>query len=274
MNLVRKLCLVILFAACSLLVGCSEEEPTTVDDHDLTLSNTSNLPFLTGSYGVASNEVDYGPAQGYHARPTGFDDAPGIILIHEWWGLNDHIRATAEKLATHGYSVLAVDLYNGSTASTSSDAAKLSGSVDRASVLRNLRAAKAHLRSKGSNVTASLGFCFGGDQSMRFAYDEQRPDATVIFYGQPELNRTRLQRIDQPLLGVYGTNDSVVPIDDARSLDASLDNVTRHELLYYDGAEHAFANPSGESFNEEAAEQAWNETLTFFEAELNDGSRR
>ena len=103
---------------------------------------------------------------------------------------------------------------------------------------------------------------------MRFAYDEQRPDASIIFYGQPEVNESRLSRIDQPVLGVFGTNDSVVSVEEARSLDESLDNTTKNEFQYYEDAEHAFANPSGDSFNEEAASRAWNKTLEFLDESL------
>jgi len=256
------------------LVGCAapSNEPATntsvPDDHNLSLSDTSNLPFPAGNHSVEPRRVDYGVGQGYLASPTNDSDAPGIILVHEWWGLNEHIQATADKLASHGYQVLAVDMYNGSTAESASRAAELSGSVTENDSLRHLRSARTYFDEQGVGAVGTLGFCFGGDQTMRFATDEQNLDASAVFYGEPITNETRVRRIDHPFLGVFGENDSVVSVDRARDLDEALDNVTDHQLFYYEGASHAFANPSGESFNQEAARDAWTRTLQFFEDTL------
>ncbi len=255
-----------LVVATMILMGCSATEETI--PHGEAVADEPNLPFAPGEYETVNETVDYGPALGYKAQPSSQNAQAGVILIHEWWGLNNNIKETADKIASHGYNVLAVDLYNGSVATTPKQAQNLSSSVTETQALRNLRQAQRYLRGQGVERTASFGFCFGGDQSMRFAVDELSPDASVIYYGSPVLNASQLSTIDQPVLGVFGTDDSVVDVDDARRLDSLLDGVTDHDMYYYEGAEHAFANPSGDSFNANASRDAWNKTVSFLDDAL------
>jgi carboxymethylenebutenolidase len=182
--------------------------------------------------------------------------------------LNDNIRATAEKLATHGYNVVAVDLYNGTVANTSEKAQQLSSSVSTDQAMQNLGSAQEYLESQGASNVASFGFCFGGDQSMQYAVQEGGPDASVVYYGTPVSNESALQRLDEPLFGAFGTDDPVVDVDTVRSFEESLGNRSGIDINYYEGAGHAFANPSGDSFNEGAASDAWNKTLDFLDRSL------
>lgn len=251
-----------------LLAGCStqlDESMNASSIHGEVMASEAQLPVEDGSYAVSSEEVDYGPASGYLASPNR-SQAPGVVLIHEWWGLNDNMRSTADKLASHGYRVLAVDLYGGSVAQNSSQARELVGMVDQEESLANLQAASEYLRSSGSQVVSSFGFCFGGAQSMNLAVSEFAPDASIIFYGSPVTNVSQLRGVSQPVLGVFGGADQSIPLSSVQALDEGLDGVVDHEVIVYEGANHAFANPSGDRFDEEAAAAAWQETLAFLSA--------
>lgn len=236
--------------------------------HGETPAMQAQLPVEDGAYESFSQEVNYGPATGYLATPSIDESVPGVVLIHEWYGLNENIKETADKLATHGYNVLAVDLYNGQVAQDSTQARELVGSVDQQEALENMESAQQYLRSIGSAQVGSWGFCFGGAQSMNLAVSEFAPDASVIYYGNPITDEEQLAAVTQPLLGIFGSEDAGIPVSSVDELDSKLDGITQHEIIIYQGADHAFANPSGDRFNEEAASAAWQETLSFLSENL------
>ena len=252
------------------LTGCSagtqnqpEANASTESPHGSTVAENAQLPFPQGTYSVSSGQIEYGAYTGYESKPEGIENPPGVILIHEWWGLNQNIVDTAEKLSTHGYHVIAVDLYGGEVTENPSTASRLVSDVNQTDAITNLQAAQRYLESSGSQTVSSLGFCFGGGQSMEFATAEMNPDASIIFYGNPITNQTRLLNVDHPILGIFGENDSTIPAESVNELDTLLDNQTRHSIHTYPGANHAFANPSGDRFDESAARDAWNKTLNF-----------
>jgi carboxymethylenebutenolidase len=195
------------------------------------------------------------------------------VLIHEWWGLNENIEHMADILAGHGYVVFAVDLYDGEVATNSSQAARLSGQVreNPDEAVAKMRRAVSGLRAMPytTSQVASLGWCFGGGQSLQLSLSEADLNATVIYYGSLATDEETLQRIDAPVLGIFGSEDRVVPLEDVRAFDRTLDDVgVEHEVYVYEGAGHAFANPSGESFRPNATRDAWNKTLTFLDGTL------
>jgi carboxymethylenebutenolidase len=124
-------------------------------------------------------------------------------------------------------------------------------------------------RSDTTERVASLGWCFGGGQSLQLSLSEADLNATVIYYGTLTTNATTLERIDGPVLGVFGSEDRVVGIESVRAFDRTLDEVgVAHEIHVYEGAGHAFANPSGESFRPNATRDAWAKTLRFLDRNL------
>src|SRR5688572_24485221 len=128
---------------------------------------------------VKTEEVAYfGETKGFYARPDDGNTYPGVVMIHEWWGLNDAIKTMARHLAGQGYAVLAVDLYDGKVGGTPDEARVLVSAFDPERGLENMRAAQAYLRTHGSTKIASLGWCFGGGQSLQMALAEPL-DATV-----------------------------------------------------------------------------------------------
>lgn len=211
--------------------------------------------------------------QGFLARPRGGGaGAPGIIVIHEWWGLNDNIRSMARRFAGEGYAALAVDLYEGQVASDPARARELmSASTEREAELEdNLRQAQRFLKAQGAPRVGVIGWCFGGGWALRTALAiPDGIDAAVIYYGQLVTEPERLAALRAPVLGIFGGVDEGIPVDSVLTFERVLKELGREvEIHIYDGAGHAFANPSGTHYVPEAAEDAWAKTLTFLARHL------
>jgi carboxymethylenebutenolidase len=220
---------------------------------------------------VIKEDLDYfGGARGFLAKPSAEGSYPGVVMIHEWWGLNDNIRNEAQRLAREGYVVLAVDLYNQKVAQNPDEARALVGAFDQEQAIKNMLAAKAYLQEK-EMVTkiASLGWCFGGGQSLQLTLNSDDLDATVIYYGRLATDKDELKVIDWPVLGIFASEDQGIPVNIVREFEASLNDLgVENEIHIYEGADHAFANPSGDRYNMEAAEDAWEKTLSFLDKNL------
>ena len=155
--------------------------------------------------------LDGGDVHGYLATPAeGADGAPGILVIHEWWGLNDNVRAMARQLAGEGYQALAVDIYRGQVASERDDARTFMEEAMASPELvdDNLRQAHAFLVKRGAQKTGSIGWCFGGGMSLRTALlHPEELDAAVIYYGRLETDEDVLRPLTMPILGLFGADD-------------------------------------------------------------------
>jgi carboxymethylenebutenolidase len=211
---------------------------------------------------------------GYLAMPAdAAEPLPGIIVIHEWWGLNDNIKAMTRRLAGEGYIVLAVDLYGGNTATTPDAAQAL-----MAATFENPEAAGQNIRQAYDYLDkyalapriASVGWCFGGGWSLQAAaLLPDALDAAVIYYGQFMTDRSRIAAIDVPLLGFFGGLDASIPVRSVQEFRSTLQELGKNaEVLIYPRADHAFANPSGGNYNEEAANDSWGKTLAFLSRHL------
>lgn len=227
---------------------------------------------------VDAEEVTYGeaggkPLHGYTARPKSAQGPlPGIIVIHEWWGLNDNIRAMTRRLAGEGYEALAVDLYGGTHADNPDAAMKLVNGVmqNPAAAKDNLRHAAAWLEGKRVKKLGVIGWCFGGGWSLGTTLlMPDKIDATVIYYGHLETDPAKLATIRHPVLGSFGAEDKSIPPDSIRAFESALKKQgTPVEIKIYDGAGHAFANPSGGSYRPDAAGDAWQRTTAFLARNL------
>ena len=223
---------------------------------------------------LAYAEVDDELVYGHFAFPSDMiEPLPAVIMIHEWWGLNDNIRAMAERLAAEGYIVLAVDLFGGEVATTPGAARELmKHAVETSdSVTSNLEQAYAFVtETAGAPRVASLGWCFGGGWSLNTALLFPKDlDAAVIYYGQVTDNESRLAPLEVPILGLFGSEDRGIKLESVRRFEETLERLGKdYEIRVYDGAGHAFANPSGNNFNAEYAEDAWSRTLEFLDSNL------
>ena len=209
---------------------------------------------------------------GYLVYPDNAQEKlPAVIMIHEWWGLNEHIKEQADVLAREGYVVLAVDLYGGEVATDFNRAMELSSSVrnDSASAIDNLQSAVNHVRSldvvNGSRV-ASLGWCFGGDWSLQLALNstENPLAATILYYGRPVTDADSLSNISWPVMGIFGDQDQAIPVESVKQFASALNaSEVTNEVYLYEGVGHAFANPSGDNYAPKETADAWQKTLAF-----------
>jgi carboxymethylenebutenolidase len=210
----------------------------------------------------------FGDVEGYLAEPQAEGQYPGVVVIHEWWGLNDHIRAMASELAGEGYRVLAVDLF-GTVAATPDEAREQTSALDQEEAVENLQAASAYLRQAGSSRVASLGWCFGGGQSLQLALSGEDLEATVIYYGQLVTDPAALAALDQPVLGIFGDEDASISVEQVTQFQAALNQAgTPNSIYIYPGVGHAFANPSGMNYAAAETRDAWSKTLTFLAENL------
>ncbi len=217
-------------------------------------------------------DLDGVQVTGFLARPAGIRQPPAVIVIHEWWGLNENIESMARQIAGQGYLALAVDLYGGEVA-TEPDAARelmTRATADRKSLRKNLRQAYRYLKKEGAPRIGSIGWCFGGGWSLETALMlPEKLDAAVVYYGKVVTKKDRLNTLTTPILGHFGSEDKGIPLTRVRELDSRLRELGKDAQIHvYEGADHAFANPSGTRYDKEAAEQAWARTLAFFKEKL------
>jgi carboxymethylenebutenolidase len=215
-------------------------------------------------YAESGDQLVYG----HFAAPADVvEPLPAVILIHEWWGLNDNVRAMANRLAGEGYMVLAVDLYNGEVADSREAARLLMLEVveEREVAEDNIRSAYAFLETAGAPRIGSMGWCFGGGWSLNTAQlFPDALDASVIYYGQVTDDEDKLQPVSAPILGLFGAADTGISVESVEGFRGALERLRKeHEIHIYPGVGHAFANPTGENYNAEAAEDAWRKTLEF-----------
>jgi carboxymethylenebutenolidase len=177
------------------------------------------------------------------------------------------------RLAGEGYVALAVDLYEGGVAEERGEARRLmQAALARPErILDNLRAAHRFLtQEQGAPRTGSIGWCFGGGWSLQAALAlPGELDASVMYYGRVESDPARLAALETPLLGLFGGEDRGIPVEAVRAFERELTALGKPaEIRIYEGADHAFANPSGTRYQPEAAEDAWRRTLEFFRTNL------
>ncbi len=238
---------------------------------DYVNENNNSEIFTLGPHLIKFDMVTYfDNTSGYLAKPVGDGNYPGVVMIHEWWGLNDNIKEMANNLASHGYVVLAVDLYDGKVAITSDEARQLITSFDSEYGIQNMNSAVSLLNDDYStNTLGSIGWCFGGGQSLNLALDNDEMDATVIYYGSLVTDSENLSSIDWPVLGIFAELDKGIPLATVNEFESALNEAEIDNQIYiYDGVDHAFANPSGERYAPDESKHAWNQTLSFLESNL------
>lgn len=243
------------------------------------ITNVSNLTLSEdlGNVGLENKTVRYfEDAQGYLVYPVSSTDSqgklPAVVMIHEWWGLNQNIKDMANLLAKQGFVVLAADLYHGNVTDNPQVAMDLVQIArnDQNSSVANLQAAVKYLSlapNVDSTKIASLGWCFGGGQSLQLALNSQEHPlaATILYYGTPLVtDKESLAKIKWPVLGIFGDNDQAIPLPEINQFRTSLNQSgITNEIEIYNGVGHAFANPSGDNYAPKETADAWERTLSF-----------
>lgn len=212
-----------------------------------------------------------GTAPGYLARPD--ERAPGVVVIQEWWGLNDHIKAVTERFAEAGYAALAPDLYRGRVASEPDEARKLAMALQFPEAITDIQGAVDYLRAQPfvePKRVGVIGFCMGGRLTGQMAIHGQRIGALAAFYGVPALSDEEAAAVSAPLLAIYGETDQGFPPDLIAENDRKLGAAGKtYQVTVYEGAPHAFFNDTRPHiYHAQAAEAAWSETLNWFERYL------
>jgi len=205
--------------------------------------------------------------------PDGKGPFPGIVVIHEWWGLNDWIKEQASKLSDQGYVALAIDLYRGKVATTPEEAHEIMRGVPEDRAARDLHAAVELLKAQPNvkkDRIASIGWCMGGGYSLDLALQEPTLRATVINYGHLASDSESLKKINASILGLFGGQDRGIPPDDVKKFEQALKQLGKKvEVKIYPDAGHAFENPNNkDGYRADDAADAWKRTASFLEAEL------
>lgn len=204
---------------------------------------------------------------GYLAQPDTPGPHPGVLLIHEWWGLNKEITILADELASEGYVVLAPDSYRGQTTSLIPRAIWLVTTTPQPQIAADIDSALTYLRQLDTvdpDRVGSVGFCFGGRQSLWLGL--RQPDllaATVLFYGGPETEVETLRPLSQPVLGIFGRDDSSIPLANVEAFEHALQQLgVPHTVTIYDDVGHAFLNHEN-IHTAGPARDAWQQMLAF-----------
>jgi carboxymethylenebutenolidase len=298
---IRYEILILLVISVSLLgwINYANAQASTANQSNTQSNNTSissDLVSPNGTLSLSNNtfplqreEVNYyDNVSGYLVFPennsttdssTDHTKLPAVVMIHEWWGLNDNIKNMADELAKEGYVVLAVDLYNGQVATSPDQAMKLVNLAreNQNESLSNLKAAVSYLKTL-DNVNASkiaaFGWCFGGGQALQLALNSNIDSplaATILYYGNLVTDQEQLSKITGPVLGIFGGQDQSIPTTDVQKFEDALNanNIT-NEIYVYEGVGHAFANPTGASFAPDELKDSWQKTLEFLNKNLKD----
>lgn len=220
--------------------------------------------------------IDLAGTRAYLSLPSsGSPPFPALVVVHEWWGLNDHIRHWTERLAAEGYAALAVDLYGGCVADNADSAMALMKRVDAARAREILLAGHRFLATDPRVRAARrgvIGWCFGGGQALSLALAAPDLDVAVIYYGFPVNDPDSLRAIRAHVLGIFANMDRAIPPSAVDAFEKALDEAgVAHQIQRYD-ADHAFANPSGPRYDGPAATRAWNEVRNFLEDHLKEAA--
>ncbi|MGI8750104.1 MAG: dienelactone hydrolase family protein [Thermoleophilaceae bacterium] len=219
-------------------------------------------------------QANGGTAPGYLASPES-GSGPGVVVLQEWWGLEDHIKDVCDRFAAEGFFALAPDLYRGETTDQPDEAEQkmMAMSMDQAE--KDMRGAVDYLASRdgvaGDGVGA-VGFCLGGGLAVWAATINPKVDAVVTYYYVMPHGKPDFSKIDAPVLGHFGTADDFVSVDDAEGLEKEISDATDQpvEFEFYEGAGHAFFNDTNRlgTYDEGAAKRSWQRTVDFLRSTL------
>ena len=213
-------------------------------------------------------------ASGFLATPAGKGPSPAVIVIQEWWGLDNWVKDQARALAKEGYVALAVDLYRGKVTDKQDEAHQLMSGLPPDRAMRDLKSAFAFLTARPDvkkDRIGAIGWCMGGRYTLALATEEPKLAAAVAYYGAPPTDAAAIARIQAPILGNFGGEDKGPSPDQVKAFEAALKKAGKSaDIKIYEGAGHAFANvnnPWG-GYREAAAKDASSRTVAFFAQHL------
>jgi carboxymethylenebutenolidase len=218
--------------------------------------------------GMVEFKVNGRSASGYHVSAP--NAKRGLIVVHEWWGLNDHIKDIAGRFATKGFNVLAPDLYDGTVTKSADEAGKLMQTLDQNKALETLDGAVQYLQSQpGVSKVGVTGFCMGGTFALLLPTHNDAIRAAAPFYGDVPPDNV-LKKLSAPVLFIGASDDPWITMDKMEKLKSAIERFGKQgEVRIYDGVGHAFFNDTRpEAYNKASAEDAWERVNKFFDANL------
>ncbi len=232
---------------------------------------TSDRALLCSATRVSFSSRTGGEIDGELAEPSGSGPVPCVVLVQEWWGVNDHVRSLAERMAQEGFLTLAPDLYHGTVTRDAEQAAKLMGALDTLRAVDEIAGAaaflKAHPRANGK--VGVMGFCMGGALSFAAACHVPGLSAVVPFYGIPAAEKVDYARVTAPIMAHFAARDEWATVSKAEAIEKQLDARGQSMELHVYDAQHAFMNDTRpEVYDADAAKLAWERTIAFFEKHL------
>ncbi len=225
---------------------------------------------------TASTELEFvangGTATGYVAHPTAGGPYPGVVVIQEWWGLNDNIKDIANRIAAEGYVALAPDLYHGEVAAEPDLAQKLMMSLVQEQAVKDMNGAVAALQARDDVVSDKIGttgFCMGGGLALLLHMSNSDVKASAPFYGVPMGDLANVSNIQGGVLGIYAGLDGVVTQEYVDKVQNALNEASvPNEIIVYAEADHGFFNDTGDVFKADDAADSWDKLKTFFASNL------
>jgi carboxymethylenebutenolidase len=238
----------------------------------MAFSQTAFDPAAPGRTNANYSSSDGASLKGYLAVPAGAGPFPAVVMIHEWWGLTGNMTAMADVLSKEGYVVLAADLYRGKVARLPAEAQKLASETPQVQMAMDLDAAFTYLAGLPNvrrTSIASLGFCFGGSQSMRLGTRNNALAAVVIFYGGGPIQKVvDLGSLAGPVLGIYGEKDPSISAEQVRGFERAMNEKgVANSVNIYPGVGHAFVK--SDTYDKGGSpEAAWKQAVAFLKTNL------
>jgi carboxymethylenebutenolidase len=235
------------------------------------------LIFSTMSFAATEKNVSYKSGNetvnAVLYTPNGNGPFPALVVIHEYWGLNDWVKEQAQKLADQGYETLAIDLYRGKVGTTPDEAHELMRGVPEDRAQRDLLAAYDYLASQPNvkkDKIGAIGWCMGGGYALNLAIVQPKLVVDVINYGHLATEDATLQKINAKVLGIFGGQDRGITPESVNIFEQQMKKLGKSvEVKIYPDAGHAFENPNNKAgYKPEDAQDAWDRTLAFLKQNL------
>jgi carboxymethylenebutenolidase len=223
---------------------------------------------------LAGQMIDFaangGTTRGYLSKPAS-GSGPGVIVVQEWWGIDDNIRGVADRLAGEGFVALAPDLYHGDTAKDPGEAQKMMMALDVDQAARELRGAAQALKANGATggMVGAVGFCMGGQLALYAGTLSGDVGAVVDFYGIHPNVKPDYSKLQGPVLLLVGDQDPMSGPEPSGQVEQGIKAAGKQaEMVVYPGAGHAFMNPNPQVYKEDAAKDAWGKMLSHLRSNL------
>lgn len=255
---------IVLHAQPSCCAAPSDRFAALANDASFLAAHAAPLPFKANPTGWMVNFgcADGKSGTGYFVRSTDHPEDV-IVMVHEWWGLNDYIKSEADRVGSElGVSVLAIDLYDGKVGATAEEAGKIMQAMKPERAVAIINGAIQYLG--GDARIATIGWCFGGGWAHQVALlAGKQAVGCVMYYGMPEMDQAKLKNMNCPMVGIFGKKDKWINAKVVSDFQSAMKKAGKKLTVYSYDADHAFANPSNPNHDSKATKDAWTHAAAF-----------